>query len=60
MRALFLKIKIDCQDIKKQNILRRKNVILSSLFYHVKVLELLRLTFRMLICTSLHVVDTLL
>lgn len=59
MRALFLKIKIDCQDIKKQNILRRKNVILSSLYY-VKVLELLRLTFRMLICTSLHVVDTLL
>lgn len=59
MRALFLKIKIDCQDIKKQNILRRKIVILSSLYY-VKVLELLRLTFRMLICTSLHVVDTLL
>lgn len=59
MRALFLKIKIDCQDIKKQNILRRKNVILSSLYY-VKFLELLRLTFRMLICTSLHVVDTLL
>lgn len=59
MRALFLKIKIDCQDIKKQNILRRKNVILLSLYY-VKVLELLRLTFRMLICTSLHVVDTLL
>lgn len=59
MRALFLKIKIDCQDIKKQNILRRKNAILSSLYY-VKVLELLRLTFRMLICTSLHVVDTLL
>lgn len=59
MRALFLKIKIDCQDIKKQNILRRKYVILSSLYY-VKVLELLRLTFRMLICTSLHVVDTLL
>lgn len=38
MRALFLKIKIDCQDIKKQNILRRKNVILSAL-YHVKVLD---------------------